>query len=117
MRGMYYILLLSVLFSSALFARVGETASRDEVVSAYIYLLSKNTTWENEEKFSKFRVAIVDDDKNLYETFKSIVKEVNLKNRDVETTHITSIDQIDYSNIEVIFVDGYFRDDVKKIYR
>jgi signal transduction histidine kinase/CheY-like chemotaxis protein len=110
-------MLLSVLVSSTLFARAGESVSRDEVISAYIYLLSKNTTWDTTEQHSKFRVTIVDDDSNLYETFKDIVKDINLKNRDVETTHVTSMHEINYSNVDVIFVDGYFKDDVKKIYR
>ena len=92
-----------------------EIKSRDEVVSAYIYLLSKNTTWPNEDDKKDFHITIVERGDNLYTTFQEITHDIKLKNKKIILTHLTSIDEIDNLQTNVIFLDNDFRDDAKEV--
>ena len=115
MRMIYILLLVSFLFNNLLFSSEN-VRSKNELVSAYIYLLSKNTFWPHEKKIKKFKIAIMEDGFKLYDTFKKMSQDLHLKNKEIQIIHIGSKEDIDYKDIQVIFLDKNFRDELKSIY-
>jgi signal transduction histidine kinase/CheY-like chemotaxis protein len=111
----FFVVFIISLLSFSLYA-YDNIKSRDELISAYIYLLSKNTSWPNEESFKTFKITIVDDDLELYHTFKRVSKDLSLKNRNIELFHVDSIDDINYNDTSVIFLSKNFRDSLKDVY-
>jgi len=115
MKIIYILLLLSFLFNT-LVSSYENVRSKNELISAYIYLLSKNTFWPNEKEIKKFKIAILEDDFELYDTFKTMSKDLRLKNKEIQIIHVNSKKNIDYKNIQVVFIDKNFKDDLKDIY-
>jgi len=109
---LFGIFVILVSFTSSLLA-TSDIKSRDEVVSAYIYLLSKNTTWPNEKDKKNFKIVIFEKDSSLYDTFKDITKDIKLKSKNIILKHATSIKYTDISDAQVVFLDKDFSQEIE----
>ena len=115
---MYKLLAFFIIFGSlSLFAVTNEVKSRNEVISAYIYLLSKNTEFPNEKDLNKFRILIIEKHSNVSMVLKEMTNGLQLKNKEIEIIHTDSIYKENLNNIEVIFVAKEFKDNIQKIYK
>jgi len=91
--------------------------SRYEIISAYIYLLSKNTSWPSSKKFSSFTIALVEKDRELSDTLQKMVKGLQLKHKPIHIVHISNPDKINPKHYQVLFVSRAFRTHLPAIYR
>jgi len=91
--------------------------SKSELISAYIYLLSKNTSWPNEDDVKIFNIVIMEDGFNIYNTFKDMSSNLHLKNKDIKLHHYSCQDDIYLKDVQVIFVSDSFKNDVEEIYK
>ena len=109
---------ISYFFGSAtLFASTNEVKSRNEVISAYIYLLSKNTRWPNEKELNKFRIMVLEDGHSVTDILKNMTKDLRLRNKSVEVINTDDIYNLDLNNIQVIFVSHVYKENLEKIYK
>jgi len=110
-----------LLFVNVLILNAGTNAtvkSRNEVLSAYIYLISKNTTWPNEKAIDKFRILIIEDDKKLYKTFSRIIHGMQLKNKNIELLHSSGmINKNSLKRVQVIFISKQYSNKIESIYK
>jgi len=111
------LILLSSFFLSSLSAYDKVTKSRDEVLSAYIYLLSKNTTWPNETQIKKFKILIIEDGDDIYNILHKMTKGLKLKKRDIQIINTNSVKRINFSDIQVVFLSNNYKNDLEKVYR
>ncbi len=107
-------LILTILFSVFLSASTNHIKNRNEVISAYIYLLSKNTQWPNENEIRKFRILIIEDGHHIYNTLKENVSEMYLKNQPIDIINADSLNDID--NVHVVFLSKSHSKDLKNVY-
>ena len=100
-----------------LFAQTNQVKSRNEVISAYIYLLSKNTKWPNEKKLQKFIISVLEDGHAISDILRDMTKGLKLKNRPIEIVNIESINKLYLKNTQVVFVSQSFRDYLDEVDR
>jgi len=110
------LLLIISFLSNSILNAYSEISGKNEVISAYIYLLSKNTTWPNEQQIKNFKIVIFEDGTELKDTFKHIIDDLTLKNKHIEIIHANSIEAIDFSEVQVIFIEQYLSDFTQTIY-
>ncbi len=92
--------------------------SRAEVISAYIYLLSRNTTWPDEQAFGKFRIAVLEKGTRISDTLKQMTGDLKLKGVPIEVRRLSSPDEAEaMHDVQVLYVDVPFRDHLGQIYR
>ena len=114
----FYTIILILLTAVILHAEATATVkSRNEVLSAYIYLLSKNTTWPHEEKIDKFTILLIEEDNKLKTVFSKITNGMKLKNREISVVHSNSIENINLKNVQVVFLSQDFKYKIKDIYK
>ena len=92
--------------------------SRVEVLSAYIYLLSKNTTWPEEAHFPRFRLAILENGRRLSDTLKQMTRDLKLKGASIDIQHLDTLESArGLEGVQVLYVDAPFKDQLPRIYR
>ena len=111
------LLLLSSFFLFSLSAYDKVTKSRDEVLSAYIYLLSKNTKWPNENQIKKFKILIIENGNDIYNILHKMTKGLKLKQRDIEIINTSAIEKSKFSDIQVVFLSSNYKNDLEEVYR
>jgi len=99
------------------FAYDAVAKSRNEVISAYIYLLSKNTVWPNEEKLHTFTIVIVEDGNKISEILKEMTKDLKLKNQKIKIIDENSPERTVQKDPQVIFVSQKYKSSLKDIYK
>jgi DNA repair exonuclease SbcCD ATPase subunit len=91
--------------------------SRYEIASAYIYLLSKNTTWPTSKHHTAFTIAILEKGNQLSKTLRNMVKGLQLKHKPIQIIHLDHSGEIKPENYHVLFVSRAFRRSLPAIYR
>jgi signal transduction histidine kinase/CheY-like chemotaxis protein len=104
------------LFVSVLNASNAVQKSRNEVISAYIYLLSKNTTWPNEKFHHVFHITIYENEDNVAHILKNMTHGLRIKNKNINVESVHSIAQINYDTTQVIFVSKDYKEQLNYIY-
>jgi endonuclease III-like uncharacterized protein len=95
-----------------------QNITQNELDSAFIYLISKNTTWPDEENLDRFKIAFVDINYKMIRTFDKLTKDMNLKSKKIETYLVDINDLKDiYKNFQVIYISKYYKDEASKIYK
>ncbi len=108
-------LLALFLGCTRLFA-IEDIKTKDEVVSAYIYLLSKNTKWPNEKQLKEFTIAIVEEDNSLFDTFKKLVADLQLKQKPIKVLHLESLSSLKPEEIQVVFLSENYGTQLRRLY-
>jgi signal transduction histidine kinase/CheY-like chemotaxis protein len=116
MRKIYILFLLLFIGNTFLYS-FENAKNKDELISAYIYLLSKNISWSDEKDIKYFKITILKDDDSLYQQFIKMSKNMHLKNKEIKVSSVYSIDEIDYKNTQVVFVGKNFNDELKTVYK
>jgi signal transduction histidine kinase/DNA-binding NarL/FixJ family response regulator len=88
----------------------------NELLSAYIYLLSKNVSWSDKKNIETFNIVILEEDLELYNTFKKMADGIKLKGKPIKLFHIDVEKKINYNKCEVLFVSKDYRSKLKNIY-
>jgi len=84
-------------------------STQEDLDAAFIYLVSKNTTWPDEKKLQSFRIAIVDNDDKTLKAFQKLTRDIKLKNRPITIERISlgSIANV-YKRYQVLYLSkGY----------
>jgi len=110
------IVLISVLMVFSLSAYDTVAKSRNEVIAAYIYLLSKNTKWPNEAGMKKFQIVIFEDDNSIANILKKMTQDLKLKNKKIEILNVHSLEQSLVKSAQVVFVSQQYGASLEKIY-
>ena len=110
-----FINFLILILSTMMLYGFENAKSRDELVSAYIYLLSKNISW-SDDNTDKFKIVIVSNNENLYSKFKNMSKNMHLKDKEIYVLHVDKIDNIDYKDTQLIFMTKDYINVVDEVY-
>ncbi len=109
--------LMLVIISTALLHAYTPPKSSEEIASAYIYLLSKNTTWPSLSHKRYFNIGIVEPDYHLSQTLQKMVKGLTLHGKPIRVTHLSSSHIPNITHYQTLFVSRSMRKDVPTIYR
>ena len=116
MKFLFRIVLIFGLIHS-LHAAYTTPKSRYEIASAYIYLLSKNTTWPTSKHHTAFTIAILEKGNQLSKTLRNMVKGLQLKHKPIQIIHLDHSGEIKPEEYHVLFVSRAFRRSLPAIYR
>jgi signal transduction histidine kinase/CheY-like chemotaxis protein len=90
--------------------------SSEEVASAYIYLLSKNTTWPAMTKRGSFTIGIVEQNRRLSNTLKKMIEGLSLHGKPIKVIHLGSAKIKNITNFHTLFVTRTMRKHLPDIY-
>jgi len=110
-------MLFYLLFVSSLSAYDKLAKSRDEVLSAYIYLLSKNTQWPKEETLKSFKILIIEDGESISTILKKMTKGLTLKKKSIEILNSSTLNPEYFKDIQVVFLSSSYKHDLEELYR
>ena len=90
--------------------------TQEELDAAFVFLISKNTTWPDEKRLQSFNIGIIDDNRALLKAFKKLTKDLALKNKRIIVKRLY-IDDIktSYQNYQVLFVGKKYKDTLEEI--
>jgi signal transduction histidine kinase/CheY-like chemotaxis protein len=110
-------IIIALFFISVQTEAYSTPKSSDEVASAYIYLLSKNTTWPAMKKRHTFTIGIIEQDRKLSNTLKKMIEGLSLHGKPIRVVHLGSAKIEDISSYQTLFVTRSMRKYVPDIYR
>jgi len=96
------------------------TRSYDDVVSAYIYLLSKNTQWPDQDSFVDFKIAVLERGNKLSQALKRMTKGLHLKGKPIRVINIPDLlelKKIKIKELQVLYISKNFRDHLDRIFK
>ncbi len=76
----------------------------EDVVSAYIYLLSKNTRWPNEDSIKQFNIVLLEEGNRISETLKRMAGDLLINGIPIKVTHVSDIASLNRHGIQVLYV-------------
>jgi|GEM_PF-4357676 len=114
---MNYIILFAVFVFQLTSLQAKELIStREDLDAAFVFLISKNTTWPNETQQKFFRIGIVDDNRAVLDAFEKLTDGLTLKEKKVVVKRLNMEDiGSSYQKYHVIFVGEKYRHDTGKI--
>ncbi|WP_144375381.1 YfiR/HmsC family protein [Thiolapillus brandeum] len=91
-------------------AQAGEQArSREEVVSAYIFLVSKNTTWPGKIGPDEFRIMVLEKGQGVSTTLAGMTRDMRLKGYPIRVLHASSAKKLaEQPDFQVLYVGRSF---------
>jgi signal transduction histidine kinase/CheY-like chemotaxis protein len=89
----------------------------NELLSAYIYLLSKNVSWSDKSKKETFDIVILEENLDIYTTFEKMADGIKLKGKPIKLHHVERKQEINFAQCEVLFVSQDYRSELKDIYK
>lgn len=92
------------------------SVDKGEVTSAYIYLISKNTTWPKASIGKDFSIGVVEYDKTITQMLKSMSESLKLKDRSIKVTKIKSLDENSVKKFQLIYVSKKYVRKLPDIY-
>ena len=102
-------ILLSIVLSLCLSAK--ELISTQEGLdAAFIFLISKNTSWENNNRSKYFNIAVVDKSDRTVKAFEKLTKGIKLNDKPIKINRIdfSDIDDV-YQNYQVLFLSKRYK--------
>ena len=112
---MRIVFLLFFILLSSLFAY---TKAKRDVITAYIYLLSKHVQWEkpatNENR--KFTIAVLGESDELYSTFSMKLKGLEVHKRPLRIIKLKNILDVSKKEFDVLLVDHSYMDEIQSVY-
>ena len=110
-----YLLFLLIALYTTLNAYT-QVKGRDEVLSAYIYLLSKNTTWKSVAELEHFKIVILESDDRLKKSFEATIGALTLKDKKILIKSSDTIESINFSDTQVLFLDRDYSESIEEVY-
>jgi len=111
------LLLTLFLFIIPLEILEAKNISEAELDSAFIYLIAKNTTWPNEDRYKEFKIAIVDDDPTLINAFNNLTAGLRIKGKKIVTKRISLVQFYEYmSDYQLVYFSVDYSRDLDEVY-
>lgn len=88
--------------------------SQEKIVSNYIYNFAVNTTWPEGVKNNTFEIYLLTSNKNLSSTFKNLMKEQKIHEKDIKITR--SVKSVIPYSANLIYIDTNYLSEYKKVY-
>ena len=109
------IILFTLMFASYSFAY---TSAKNEIITAYTYLLSKHVQWKADtlEKENFFVIAVLDENEDLETTLKSKLDGLEIFKKRLKIIKISDLASIRSRKFHVLLVAHSFVDKIKQIY-
>jgi signal transduction histidine kinase/DNA-binding response OmpR family regulator len=114
---MKYIFLFMMFFIQLIQINANELVStQEDLDAAFVFLISKNTTWPDEKNLHHFRIGVVDDNRAVLKAFQKLTKDLALKNKDIVVNQV-DIDDIatTYKKYQVLFVGKKYKKSLSEI--
>jgi signal transduction histidine kinase/DNA-binding response OmpR family regulator len=92
------------------------TADKKEVTAAYIYLVSKNTTWPGGTLGKNFNIGVVEYDNSITTMLKSMTDSLKLKDKTIKIVKIKYLDEKSVNKFQVIYVSKSYVKKLPSIY-
>ncbi len=89
--------------------------SYEDVISAYIYLLSKNTQWPEEKAMNSFNIAVLEHGNRISGTLEQMTSDLKIKGLPINIRAISSVDALTGADMQVLYVSREFRDKIRRI--
>jgi signal transduction histidine kinase/CheY-like chemotaxis protein len=110
----FFIILLLIL--SSLNAQ-NSYKGTNELLSAYIYLLSKNVSWSDKTDSNTFDIVILEEELSIYNTFTEMSEGLTLKGRPIKLYHADVQAKINFNKCDVLFVSKEYEAQMENIYK
>ncbi len=78
---------------------LAQQATREQLLSAYLYNFAKNIRWQNEESFSAFRVHVVSDNPLLARELTRLAQNRSLRSKPIRVSSSTSVQDIEKAHL------------------
>ena len=109
--------LISVIFLAHA-ARASELArSYEDVVSAYIYLISENTRWPQNQSFKTFNIAVIEKGNRITGAVKRMTSGMRLHGAPIKVIHLSNPEELKDISVQVIYLGKKFWHELEKINR
>ncbi len=93
------------------------TRSYEDVVSAYIYLISENTQWPPNKSFKTFNIAVIEKGNRITGAVKRMTSGMRLHGAPINVIHISKPEELKGKSVQVIYLGRKFSDHLGKINR
>ncbi len=93
------------------------TRSYEDVVSAYIYLISENTKYPPSESFKTFNIAVVEKGSRIARAVKRMTSGMRLHGAPIKVIHVDNPEELKGKSVQVIYLSKKFSDHLGEIYR
>ena len=91
-------------------------STQEELDAAFVLLISKNTTWPNENKSRNFKIALLDSNEERLKAFKKLMKGFNFKNKIISIDQVTLLEiETNYREYQVLFISKEYRRRVENV--
>ncbi len=94
-----------------------QTRNYQDVVSAYIYLLSKNTQWPDEKAMKRFNIAVLEQGDLISGTLRQMTEDLKIKGLPIRIITRSSVDALKGIDMQVLYVTKPFKHQIKRILR
>ncbi len=86
------------------------TRSYEDVVSAYIYLISENTQWPPSESFKTFNIAVVEKGNCITRAVRRMTSDMRLHGVPINVIHLNNPEELKGKSVQVIYLGKKFND-------
>ncbi len=90
-----------------------QTISDSKLKAAYIFNFAKYIKWNNSDKYDKFRIGLITENKNLINELKVISQVKKLKDKKISVTVFNNISDI--KSIDLLYISNAYSMDIKRI--
>ena len=88
----------------------------EDLDAAFVFLISKNTTWPNESKLKTFHIALINPKHKILKAFKKMTQGLVLKKRPIVIDSITLRDlKQHYKNYQVVFCSQRYAHEISTL--
>ncbi len=109
--------ILSVLLLSHAVRAKELARSYEDVISAYIYLISENIRWPRSESFSTFNMAVVEEGNRITGAVKRMTSGMKMHGAPINVIHASSPEKLKGLSPQLIYVGKKFSRNLEKITR
>ena len=89
----------------------------EELVSAYIYLIAKNTEWPEPAGNGAFTIGVVETGDRLSRTLEQMLRGFRLHGRAIRVRSFATPRDLPFGGLQVLYVGRAFKDEVPALYR
>lgn len=111
-----FLFLLLIVFSTAVYPF---SKPKQEIETAYIYLLSKHIKWDQHalKRQKNFIIGVLDEDGEFYRVIKKKLEGLEVKFKPIRVLWLKSASQIEQKQLNILVVRKSFLDELEWIYR
>ncbi len=90
--------------------------SYEDVISAYIYLVCKNTRWPSENSFSSFNIVIFEQGNRITDALRRMTADLTLKGKDIQIRNIQDSSRLNPKDIQAIYISKRLRRQASQVF-